>query len=189
MRAEGWLEGGGERQIHGTLRGSSELTVDWCQAGAQAELPAVCVSAGRAWPWDRRPVRALPPLGVHVSARCEVQPLQLDGPRVLEPRLLTALGAWPVPVPFPSRRQAACRWGPPRHPEPGRARGHLHLRAGRGLWDSAKDLDPERETNINNSHGSTAHLLSGGELRLLPFSRGGNGGREKQRRLKAHFHS
>lgn len=33
---------------------------------------------------------------------------------VLEQQLLTALGTWPKLAPFPSCRQAACRWRGPR---------------------------------------------------------------------------
>lgn len=59
--------------------------------------------------------------------------------RVLEQGLLTALGTWPELAPFPSCRQAACRWRGPRPEEA--AKGSLDpegqvrdacLRPGRG---------------------------------------------------------
>lgn len=50
----------------------------------------------------------------------EAETLQLDVARVSEPWLLTALGAWPAPAPFPSATRLLPREGPC---QPGRARG------------------------------------------------------------------
>lgn len=72
----------------------------------------MCASAGRAWPRDWRPPRVLLPSAC-VYLQSETETLQLDVALVLEPWLLTALGARPGSAPFPSRQQAACRWRDP----------------------------------------------------------------------------
>lgn len=111
--------GVGGKGGHVTRRACSELTVDGGQAGAPTELPAACASAGRAEPQDWRPSRVSCPSAC-MYLQSEAETLQLDVALVSEPWLLTALGAWPAPAPFPSRHQAACCWrGSESQAEPG----------------------------------------------------------------------
>lgn len=71
------------------------------RVSAGQALPGTGACCGRCCPW------------ACMYLQSEADMLQLDGARVSEPWLLTALGAWPAPAPSPSRRQAACRWRPP----------------------------------------------------------------------------
>lgn len=96
---------------------------------------------------------------------------------VLEPRLLTALGARPGAAPFPSPQQAACRGRDPESqaeqgasgiPDAGEGPCGHHSLSPNVLPDLTEQLELGRDTCVNSSHRSTVRRPLVGPLTSSP---------------------